>query len=104
MAQQRARSRRTAVILLPESEPASRMWWRCGRDGMGGYGFVIRGKGEPDLTRANLSRARLRGADLRSASVDGVDLSSLDLKDVKLDVGQAILLARCLGAEVDLEG
>jgi hypothetical protein len=36
--------------------------------------------------------------------VDGVDLSALDLRDVKLDVGQAILLARCLGAGVHLEG
>lgn len=51
-----------------------------------------------------LAGCDLTGADLRDADRRGADLPVLDLTEVKLDVGQAIQVARCLGAEVDLEG
>lgn len=57
-----------------------------------------------DLTRADLSQARLKGADLRGAIVDGIDLKALDLTGVRLDLMQAVLLAQCHGAKVDLGG
>ena len=41
--------------------------------------------------------------DLRGAIVDGVDLASLDLRNVRLDIAQAVALARSLGALVELD-
>ncbi|MNR34997.1 hypothetical protein D3C85_1528140 [compost metagenome] len=47
-----------------------------------------------------LSQCKLEGADLRDAKLEGIDLKSLDLKNVRIDVEQAVLLARSLGAKV----
>lgn len=55
---------------------------------------------EADLTKANLAQAILTGADLRDAVIDGIDFKSFDLKGVRLDVAQAIQVARTYGAEV----
>jgi uncharacterized protein YjbI with pentapeptide repeats len=45
----------------------------------------------------------LRGADLRGANLDGIDLREVELQGVRIDFLQAVLLARCHGAEVDAE-
>lgn len=47
-----------------------------------------------------LAQCKLTGADLRDAKLEGIDLKSLDLKGVRLDVEQAVLLARSMGAKV----
>lgn len=54
-----------------------------------------------DLTRASVTQVQLQKADLRGSKHDGVDLKELDLKDVRLDMGQAVLLARSYGANVE---
>ena len=54
-----------------------------------------------DLTRAQLGQARLFGADLRGAIMEGVDWKGLDGRGAIIDVGQAVLLARSLGARVE---
>lgn len=56
---------------------------------------------DADLTRANLLNARLAKADLRGANLEGIDLSALDLEGVRLDVAQAVQLARAHGVIVD---
>lgn len=53
-----------------------------------------------DLSRVQLAQCKLAGADLRDAKLEGIDLKSLDLKGVRLDVEQAVLLARSMGAKV----
>jgi fluoroquinolone resistance protein len=59
---------------------------------------------DADLTISNLDQARLKGADLRCATVDGVDLGTPDLHEVRLDLMQAVAVARSLGAFVDFDG
>jgi uncharacterized protein YjbI with pentapeptide repeats len=54
-----------------------------------------------DLTSARVQHAKLRGADLRGASTGGVDFRQLDLKGVRLDVLQAVQVARTYGALVE---
>ncbi len=54
-----------------------------------------------DLTSARVQNARLRGADLRGASTGGVDFRQVDLKGVRLDVLQAVQVARTYGALVE---
>ena len=44
---------------------------------------------------------RLRGADLRGAVLDGCDVDGVDWKDVRIDLAQAVLLARARGAVVE---
>lgn len=44
---------------------------------------------------------RLRGADLRGAKLDGCDVDGVDWTDVRIDLAQAVLLARAQGAIVD---
>ena len=56
---------------------------------------------DADLTHANLEKTRLAGADLRGANVEGIDLAVLDLRGVRLDVAEAVALARALGARVE---
>jgi uncharacterized protein YjbI with pentapeptide repeats len=56
-----------------------------------------------DLTRAQLHGVRLRGADLRRAVLDGCDVDAVGWRDVRIDLAQAVLLARARGAVVDLE-
>jgi uncharacterized protein YjbI with pentapeptide repeats len=60
---------------------------------------------ECDLTRADLDRARLqsaklRGADLRGASMDEVNWRAFDVTGVRLDLVQAVQVARAHGALV----
>ncbi|TAL26110.1 MAG: pentapeptide repeat-containing protein [Frankiales bacterium] len=54
-----------------------------------------------DLSRARLRGVRLRGADLRGARLDGCDVDGVDWAEVRIDVSQAVLLARAHGAVVD---
>lgn len=56
---------------------------------------------DSNLSRAILTKARLRGADLRGANLDGVDTTRVDWVQVRVDVGEAILLAQGLGAIVE---
>lgn len=56
---------------------------------------------EADLTKAVLAKAKLAHADLRGAKIDGIDLKSFDLKDVKIDLAQAVEVARAYGAKVE---
>ncbi len=56
---------------------------------------------EADLTGAQLGKVKLSGADLRGAVVDRVDFKAFDLKNVKLDIAQAVAVARCYGAKVN---
>ena len=56
---------------------------------------------DADLTRARLDEAKLDGVDLRGAILDGVDLTRFAPMGVRIDSGQAILLARALGAVVE---
>lgn len=53
-----------------------------------------------DLSRVQLSQCKLKGADMREAIVEGIDLKSLDLQGVRMDMEQAVLLARSFGAKV----
>ena len=53
-----------------------------------------------DLDRARLQGARLRGADLRGASTDAVDWRAFELTGVRLDLVQAVQVARAHGALV----
>ena len=60
---------------------------------------------ESDLTGADLDRARLqgeklRGADLRGASTDAVNWRAFELTGVRLDLVQAVQVARAHGALV----
>ena len=60
---------------------------------------------ECDLTRADLGRARLqgtklRGTDLRGASTDEVNWLAFELTGVRLDLAQAVQVARAHGALV----
>ena len=64
---------------------------------------------DANLEGCNLARANLRGSDLTNASLlrtrlRGVDLSLLTLRGVRLDLQQAVLLPRSLGAVVDFGG
>ncbi len=54
-----------------------------------------------DLTRAQLRGVRLRGADLRGAQLDGCDVDAVDWREVRIDLAQAVHLARARGAVVD---
>ncbi len=54
-----------------------------------------------DLTNARVQHLKLRGADLRRASTGGVDWRQLDLKGVRLDLLQAVQVARTYGALVE---
>jgi uncharacterized protein YjbI with pentapeptide repeats len=54
-----------------------------------------------DLTSARVQSARFRGADLRGASTGGVDFRQVDLTGVRLDVLQAVQVARTYGALVE---
>jgi fluoroquinolone resistance protein len=54
-----------------------------------------------DLRHARLQSTRLRGADLRGADTDAVNWRGFDLTGVRLDVGQAVAVARAHGALVD---
>ena len=61
---------------------------------------------DSDLSRADLRHARLqttlvRGADLRGADTEGVNWRGFDPTGVRLDLGQAVALARAHGALVD---
>jgi uncharacterized protein YjbI with pentapeptide repeats len=61
---------------------------------------------ECDLQRADLTNARvqhlaLRGSDLRGASTGGVDFRQVELKGVRLDLLQAVQVARTYGALVE---
>lgn len=56
---------------------------------------------EADLTGAQLGKAKLMGADLRGAVIDRIDFREFELKNVRLDITQAIAVARCYGAKVD---
>jgi uncharacterized protein YjbI with pentapeptide repeats len=53
-----------------------------------------------DLDHARLQGAKLRGADLRGASAEAVHWRALDLTGVRLDLVQAVALARAHGALV----
>ncbi|SDL62901.1 Uncharacterized protein YjbI, contains pentapeptide repeats [Geodermatophilus siccatus] len=53
-----------------------------------------------DLDRARLQGAKLRGADLRGASTDAVDWRAFELTGVRLDLAQAVQVARAHGALV----
>jgi uncharacterized protein YjbI with pentapeptide repeats len=55
---------------------------------------------EADLDHARLQGAKLRGADLRGASCEAVHWRALDLTGVRLDLAQAVLVARAHGALV----
>jgi fluoroquinolone resistance protein len=44
---------------------------------------------------------KLHGADLRGALLDGIDFKALDIKGARLDITQAVLLARSFGAKID---
>jgi uncharacterized protein YjbI with pentapeptide repeats len=54
-----------------------------------------------DLTNARVHHLKLRGADLRGASTGGVDWRQVELKGVRLDVLQAVQVARIHGALVE---
>jgi fluoroquinolone resistance protein len=54
-----------------------------------------------DLSRAVLAHAILTHADLRGAKVDAVDWRSFDLTNVRLDLVQAVDVARAFGAKVE---
>jgi uncharacterized protein YjbI with pentapeptide repeats len=54
-----------------------------------------------DLTNARAHHLKLRGTDLRGASTGGVDWRNVDLKGVRLDVLQAVQVARTYGALVE---
>ncbi len=54
-----------------------------------------------DLTNARVQHVKLRGADLRGASTGGVDWRQFELKGVRLDVLQAVQVARTHGALVE---
>jgi uncharacterized protein YjbI with pentapeptide repeats len=55
---------------------------------------------EADLDRARLVGAKLRGADLRGASTEAVHWRAIDLTGVRLDLVQAVAVARAHGALV----
>lgn len=52
------------------------------------------------MSRVQLSQCKFKGADMREAIVEGIDLKSLDLQGVRMDMEQAVLLARSFGAKV----
>jgi uncharacterized protein YjbI with pentapeptide repeats len=54
-----------------------------------------------DLTSARVQHAKLRGADLRGASTGNVDWRQVELTGVRLDVLQAVQVARTFGALVE---
>ena len=54
-----------------------------------------------DLSHARLRGVKLRGADLRGARLDGCEVDLVDWTDVRIDLAQAVLLARARGAVVD---
>ena len=43
----------------------------------------------------------MKGADLREALVEGLDFKSFSLKDVKVDIEQAVYIARAFGAVIN---
>ena len=57
-----------------------------------------------ELSRAQLRGVRLSGADLRGAVLDGCDVDGVDWSGVRIDLAQAILLARARGAVVEDSG
>ena len=54
-----------------------------------------------DLSHARLRGVKLRGADLRGAVLDGCEVDLVDWTDVRIDLAQAVLLARARGAVVE---
>ena len=54
-----------------------------------------------DLTSARVQHTKLRGSDLRGAATGNVDFRHVDLTGVRLDVLQAVQVARTYGALVE---
>lgn len=54
-----------------------------------------------DLTRVIFQQARLKGADLREAVVEGIDFTGVNLRGVRMDMLQAVFVARSYGALID---
>ena len=54
-----------------------------------------------DLPHARLRGVKLRGADLRGAVLDACEVDLVDWTGVRIDLAQAVLLARARGAVVE---
>jgi uncharacterized protein YjbI with pentapeptide repeats len=55
------------------------------------------------LSGATLMHAVLKGADLRGANLSRIELQALNLTGARLDLNQAVLVARAYGAIVDFD-
>ena len=51
-----------------------------------------------NLEGAVISGASFRGSDLRDSVIDGLDILGADFHGARIDIGQAVAMARALGA------
>lgn len=58
---------------------------------------------DADLSHANMDKAQLEKADLRGAVLEAVNLTAMRLRDTRMDLTQAMTLARHYGAIVEFE-